>query len=344
MGRENVESETEMTSTGTPRWMARHETTLAVVISAATLVATMVYSQMALSSSAEQFERTVAQSQYSDIVGGLDSPSVGVQVNAIRRLVRFVNDDTNFDSTIEQERAVIDAAQTLMVFVQDESATPGREGLSDYRDPQPVVSSRALDELLDLLDAAKHAISVDLSRVDFHGIGAADLKPRGSLYAVGADFRLAAATGWDLSDIPANLGSAFFTCANLQQSDFGQANVSGTDFTGANLRGADLGDVIGLRQEQIGGAVTGEATTLPAGLIAPTDQWGAVEQGNGHWTASPQCRALVESMTRLPSGSGFSSRLPCPGVTPAVFPPRLRPAEKTAVARVCALRTELNAR
>ena len=327
----------------TGRW-ERYATPVTILLSALGLVVTILVSQSQLRSSARQFERTIAQNQYSDIVAGLDSPSVGVQVNSLRRLVQFVSDRANFDDPAEADDAVLNAAQTLMAFIQDESTSPGVEGLGDYRDPQPIVVSRALNELRRLVRTTDLRVALDLSRGDFHGIDVADLRPGGSFFASGADFRMATATGWDLSGATSvNLGSAFFTCANLQTSDLGSAYLGGADLTGANLRGADLGEVRGLTSEQISGAVVGERTILPDGVRTPTRAWGWQEGPEGGWTPTAQCSAAVESMTRLPSGTGFSSRLPCPGRGRGSFPPALAAPEREAIARVCALRARLGA-
>src|SRR5262245_7951315 len=95
------------------RFWERYATPITVLVSAIGLAATVWYSQRQLSQSSDQFDRTQHQGQYSDIVGGLASPSVAVQVNSVRRLVQYVVDDSNFDNTDVQTQAAINAAQTL---------------------------------------------------------------------------------------------------------------------------------------------------------------------------------------------------------------------------------------
>ena len=287
-----------------PLW-ERLVTPATVALSAVGIGLTIWQANVQQETSAQQFERTMRQNQYADIVSGMASSSVGVQVNSIRALVQHVRDPANYGSDTDlQEQAAVNAAQTLTAFIEDESSVPGQKGLSDYRDPQPVVVSRALDQLVELTGLKESAaegdqvrfpgISVDLSRGDFHGVSARDFAPEGSFWAVGADFRNASVTGWDLSGtVQANLSSAFFTCADLQQSNLGSSVVAAADFTGANLRGADLSGVQGLTSAQLVGALTGPETRLPTGVEAPPveDAWGVTQDGD-RFSASPACRFL----------------------------------------------------
>lgn len=303
--------------------------------------------------SAEQFERTMRQNQYAEIVAGMASSSVGVQVNSIRALVQHVREPMNYgDDADLQKQAAINAAQTLTAFIEDESSVAGHEGLTDYRDPQPVVVARALDQLVELTGLKETGdetdevrfpdISVDLSRGNFHGVSARDFAPEGSFAAVGADFRNALVTGWDLSGAESvNLASSFFTCADLQQSNLGTAVVAAADFTGANLRGADLSRVEGLTTEQLRGALIGPHTRLPTGVETPQQSgWGVTEEDDSY-RASSACRFLVDRMTNLLAGSGYSLRLPCAGRSP--WPVVLERSERVALDRVCRLRETLPA-
>jgi hypothetical protein len=334
-----------------PLW-ERLLTPATVALSAIGIGITIWQANVQQETSAQQFERTMRQNQYADIVSGMASSSVGVQVNSIRALVQHVREPANYgDDADLQEQAAINAAQTLTAFIEDESSVPGQEGLSDYRDPQPVVVARALDQLVELTGLKETAddadqirfpgISVDLSRGNFHGVSARDFAPEGSFGAVGADFRNASVTGWDLSEAASvNLSSAFFTCADLQQSNLGTAVVSAADFTGANLRGADLSGVQGLTSEQLVGTLTGPETRLPTGVQAPPQEeaWGVTQDGDS-FSTSPACRFLVDRMTNLLAGSGYSSRLPCAGRSP--WPIVLERSERVALDRVCRLRDSL---
>ena len=284
--------------------------------------------------SAQQFERTMRQNQYADIVSGMASSSVGVQVNSIRALVQHVREPANYgDDADLQEQAAINAAQTLTAFIEDESSVPGQEGLSDYRDPQPVVVARALDQLVELTglkETAEEAdqirfpgISVDLSRGNFHGVSARDFAPEGSFGAVGADFRNASVTGWDLSGAAyVNLSSAFFTCADLQQSNLGTAVVAAADFTGANLRGADLSGVQGLTSEQLVGALTAPGLGYrPESRHHRREKRGASRRTATASARRPPAGSSSDRMTNLLAGSGFGSPTAVRGQVPVADRP-----------------------
>lgn len=318
-------------------WVERWATPLSILLAAITILVGVWESW----SSAQRADRTMRQAQYAEIVEGLSSRSVGVQVNSIRRLVQHVTTPENYDSEEQREDAARNAAQTLAAFIADESAVPGREGLSDYRDPQPVVVSRAFAQLTALMsdEDGFPAIAVDLSHGDFHGVDRRDVRPQGGFVAEAADFRGAVLTGWDLSGVTApDLSNAFFTCADLTRSDLGAADVAATDFSGANLRGADLSEVRNLEPDQIRGALTGPATRLPAGLDPPTRVWGYREAGPDDFEQTPRCRAMLDRMTDLLAGTGFSGRVPCPGEGTTRWVVDLSREERRAVERVCELR------
>jgi hypothetical protein len=343
----------ESQSKPTPRW-ERFLTPAAVAVSAIGVALTIWQVNVQQDTAADQFDRTMRQSQYSDIVSGMASSSVGVQVNSIRSLVQHVRDPANYDDDDPdsdlQEQAAVNAAQTLTSFIEDESTVPDHEGLTDYRDPQPVVVARALDQLVELTGSKESDpgaeevefphVAVDISRGNFHGVYAPDFAPQSNFRAVGADFRNATVTGWDLSDAQSpDLSSAFLTCADLQASDLGTAEVAAADFTGANLRGADLSEVQDLTSDQLTGALVGPETRLPAGVEAPLQPGWGVENDGDHFSASPACRFLVDRMTNLVAGSGYSSRLPCAGRSQ--WPILLESSERAALDRVCRLRSRL---
>jgi hypothetical protein len=333
--------------------LKRYSTELTVLVSAAGIILTFIVSILQQRSDAHQNDLTTRQNQYADIVDGLASDSLGIQVSSMRRLVQFVGNGDNFEDDADQVTTAVNTAQTLSSFITDESIVAGREGVGDYRDPQPVVVSRAVGQLIDLMTHAKGEpasekafpeVNVDLSRGDFHGVPVRDVRPRGTFWAVGADFRRAGASGWHLERSPsANLSDAFFTCADLQTSNLGHANVEGADFTGANLRGADLSGVVGLTDAQLTGAVVGEATRLPDGVSRPVQPGWWVEE-DGVWTATSTCRGLVDRMTQLLPGSGYRDRLPCPGAASSPWPVRLTAPAHRALDRVCRLRAWLATR
>ena len=334
------------------KWGKTWGTPSAIVASAVTIVVTIVLAAIQLHNSSEQFDRTVRQSseqfdrtarqsQYSDIVAGLASSSVGVQVNSIRRLVQYVADEDNFEDDHAQEAAAQNAAQTLAAFITDESQLSGEAGLSNYRDPQPIVVSRAFTQLDDLLDTGL-SVALDLSKGNFHGVYQPRLRPTSSFLIVGADFREATLKELDLTMVKSpQLQSAFFTCADLQSAKLGSANVSAADFTGANLGNADLSHVQGLTSAQLSGARVGPATELPKGVHAPPQpSWGVEDDAN--FGPTDACKKLVEGMTHVLAGTGYADRLPCTHADRSPWPVRLSSVEDDARQRVCTFRDRMN--
>jgi uncharacterized protein YjbI with pentapeptide repeats len=323
------------------KWARTWGTPAAIVASAVTIVVTIVLTAIQLNASSNQFDRTVRQSQYSDIVAGLASSSVGVQVNSIRRLVQYVSDESNFQSKREQGEAAQNAAQTLAAFITDESQPSGENGLSNYRDPQPVVVSRAFTQLDDLVDTGL-SVALDLSKGNFHGVYQPALRPTSSFLAVGADFREATLAQLDLTKVRSpQLQDAFFTCTDLQSAKLGNADVSAADFTGANLGNADLSHVHGLTSAQLSGARVGPATRLPTAVHAPAQpSWGVEDDAD--FGPTDACKKLVEGMTHLIAGTGYSGRLPCTAADSSPWPIRLALVEDHARRRVCGFRDRMN--
>jgi uncharacterized protein YjbI with pentapeptide repeats len=291
--------------------------------------------QRDLAAGQQQFENSLRINEYTDIVNGLSSPAVAVQVNSIRRLAQYVSDPENFRTAEDQQTAGINAVQTLAAFIEDESTKAKGAGLTNYRTPQPIVVSRAISQLTDLLKSESlKAAAVDVSRGNFHGVDLPDLELDGRFIADAADFRRGFVTGWDLTSADnVSLQGAFFTCANLRTSNLGPADVSSADFTGADLGGAILSDVRNLDEEQLRGATIGEQTQLPDGIdLRESPGWGR---------DSTRCRTLVDNMTSLPAGAEYDSYLPCNGEIEAGPASPLRDEEIEAVGRVCTLRDKL---
>jgi hypothetical protein len=336
-----LEGDAKARAENRPDRFEKWRTPAAIGVSTVTIVATVVFSYLQLRSSADQFERTVKVNQYSDIVDGLASDSVGVQVNSLRRLVRYVTTEDNYEDDGTQWDAAVDAAQTLSTFITDESTVPGHEGLTSYRDPQPIVVARALGQLVQLMKGGFATIDVDLSRGNFHGVNVAGVAPQGAFVAVGADFRSVNATAWDLTGTDADLSNAFFTCANLQTSKLGAADLAGTDLTGANLRGADLSQVRNLTSAQLTGALVGPVTRLPGDVVAPDpdDAWGV--QDDEDFGTTPACRRMMEEMTDLPAGAGYSQRIGCPGSHRRSWSIELTDGARAALRTVCGFRSDV---
>jgi len=264
-----------------------------------------------------------------------------VQVNSIRRLVQYVADKRNFVNADAQEAAAQNAAQTLAAFITDESQPPGDDGLSNFRDPQPIVVSRAFTQLDDLVNTGL-SVALDLSKGNFHGVYQPGLRPTSSFLLRGADFREATLAGLDLREVPSpQLQDAFFTCADLQSAKLGRANVSAADFTGANLGNADLSQVQGLTSAQLSGARVGPATKLPKGVHAPPQpSWGV--EADPDFGPTDACKKLVEGMTHVLAGTGYADRLPCTPAHGSLWPVRLSSVEDDARRRVCSFRDRMN--
>lgn len=316
-------------------------TPVAIALSAVGIVVTIVLTTAQLDASSTQFDRTLRQNQYSDIVAGLASPSVGVQVNSIRRLVQYVADERNFEDEEAQQAAAQNAAQTLAAFITDESQLAGDDGLSNYRDPQPIVVARAFTQLDDLVNTGL-SVALDLSGGNFHGVYEPRLRPTSAFLIRAADFRGATLAQLDLTQVQSpQLQSAFFTCTDLQGAKLGSADVSGADFTGANLGAADLSHVRGLTSGQLSGARAGPATRLPKGVHAPQQPSWAVEE-DANFGPTDACKKLMEGMTNVLAGTGYADRLPCTAADGSPWPVRLTSLEDDARQRVCTFRDRMN--
>jgi hypothetical protein len=264
-----------------------------------------------------QFAATSRDSQYRSIVDGLKSGSAAVQTSSMLQLVDFVKDAKNFDGdAVKRSRGASNAIQTLAAFIEEESVATSR-GLPDYESPQPVVLSRAMNQVKSLVsDDAIGKHQVDLSRASLHGLFLANFSPKGSLLAVGADFRRATLKSMDLTKLAINphaeFSWSFLTCADLRGANFGSAALEGADLVGADLSGADLSHATGLREEQIAGAKIDRSTRLPF-VADPRRGWGV---------SSRKCIEVVDAMTGMLPGQGYIRRLPCPVSPSSTTPPR----------------------
>ena len=276
---------------------------LAVLISAYAIVNTLNNNEKQLSLSTVQYETSSRDEHYNQIISGLDSSASAVQANSMRLLTDFVEQRENYASEQEQEQGITNAVQILTAFIEDNSTVPGRPGLQQYQSPVPIILSRAMARLEALIEEKKLGTNrADISRANLHGISLPGFKPHGPLLAVATDFRRAALTDLDVRAAGADFTAAFFTCADLTGAKLGRASVTNADFTGAILSGADLSQVQGLESEQLRGAAVEDAQ-LPDGVHPPTS-WGD--------RRSERCYYMVNDMTGLRGGQGYSDVLPCP--------------------------------
>ncbi|NMO55170.1 pentapeptide repeat-containing protein [Actinoplanes sp. TBRC 11911] len=219
-------------------------------------------------------------------------------------LTKFVQDRSNYDGdTAKQQDGAGDALQVLTAFIQDLS-TPTSRGLPDYLSPQPVVVSRAMNQVKKLdSDAMLGVHSTDISRANLHGISLPYFRPNGAFLGVAVDFRRANLRGLALRADENTLRRAFFTCASLNSANLGDADLQYADLTGADLRGANLSRTRNLRSGQLTGVMVDGRTKLPAGVSATTKPWGYT---------TPVCVATVNRMTGMIAGQGYDPALMCP--------------------------------
>lgn len=251
----------------------------------------------------KQFRKNVRDTTYNNIITGLGSSSGAVQVNSMRLLSQYIREPSNYDNRTRQNEGVVNAIQTLVAFIEDKSSDTSK-GLTNYESPQPIVLSRAMNQLKLLVsDSSLGSHETDISRANLHGISLATLAPQGPFTAIATDFRRANLKSLDLTKGPANLNSAFFTCANLAGTQFGEANVEATDFSGADLSDADLRRVKNLRSEQLHGVKVSNGTRFPKGISV---------QGDHPWLTEHKCSDIVDQMTGMISAQGYVDRVPCP--------------------------------
>ena len=217
----------------------------------------------------------------------------------MRGLTEYVNDSSNFPSTQAQRVGVQVEIATLISFIEDESDVNGSSTLSNYQARRSLfVVSRAMKSLKKLVnDASLGRNAADVSRGNFHGVALEGLAPRGTLIAVGADFRHANLK--DLTVRPrASFRYSFLTCAQLNGARLRTADLTGADLTGADLTGADLSHVTGLTSQRIHGAIV-SGTQLPDGVSRDVaSRWGV---------SSTRCVRIANHMTGMRAGQGFGS-------------------------------------
>jgi hypothetical protein len=274
-----------------------------LVVSVATVIASVSLTIRQLEMSTAQFRDSARDSHYSQIVAGLGSSAAAVQTNSMRLLAEFVEDRHNYPSKKAQHVGALDAMQTLMAFIEDQSSVRGFTGLHDYQSPQPIVLSRAMFQLERLDNNPRlGSWAVDISRANLHGINLKGFAPSGNLVAESVDLRRAVLTGLDLAHVGGDLRYAYLTCATLTGARLGRADLTGADLSGADLRGADLSHVTGLTSAQVHGAWTGRRTRLPRG-VEVADPLG--------WDQST-CHTVADYMTGMQAGWGYLDTHPCP--------------------------------
>ncbi len=278
--------------------------TSALIIAVVSNIVVVMLTAKGLDQTARQFDLSSKAGDYNDIIQGFDSDSEAIQINSVRRLRTFIQDDKNFSDDQRQQDEARDAIYTLVAFVKERQASTG-DGLRDFNEPHSTAALNALSQLNTLVgDEHLGKNWVDLARVDMHGI--VNLKgfhPTSGVFMRGVDLRRADLEKLNLAAAPADLQRSFLTCANLRDANLGEANLGFADLSGANLSGADLSQVEHLDRRQLTGVIVDAQTRLPEGVTPPAMP---------EWTEN-DCIQYAKDMTGLAAGAGYDEKLPCPG-------------------------------
>jgi uncharacterized protein YjbI with pentapeptide repeats len=202
-----------------------------------------------LRTTATQFELSSRASEYNDIVQGLSSPASAVEINSMRRLQTYIENEDNFPDVEGQQAEATNAVQTLIAYIKENGSSTG-EGLADYMSSHPPVVPPAVSRLRQLLsNSSLGENSVDLALVDMHGLrNLQEFSPHGTdSYLPGVDLRGAYLWKVDLTGVHySSMRRSFLTCADLTDAHMGGTDLTFADLSGADLTGADLGQVRGL--------------------------------------------------------------------------------------------------
>jgi hypothetical protein len=254
----------------------RRTTAISTVLSALAIIASVcvatvqiVDAQHEQSADAAQRLRATLQANYDAMVQELGSSSYAVQLNAIRRLVQFVEDrhrENYPQNACDQWFAAGNLAQTLEEYI-----TTTRDSDAAKRTAQQL---RLLTSQGDVpAPPSGHADcngghdvslnSVDLDYVDLSGWV---LPPATHFGLYSVSLRGASLARLDLrrTGYVPSLQNSDLRCADLSDAQLGRADLRGTDLRGADLRGADLSATTGLDSiNQLAGASVNARTKLP---------------------------------------------------------------------------------
>jgi hypothetical protein len=177
-------------------------------VSAITVAASVFFSIRTLNQSTSQFRQNLRQSaaesrqssrdtQYNTIIMGLGSDAAAVQDSSMWSLREFVNNPSNYPNKSAQQQSARDAIQTLSAFIEDNGFVKDHTGLTYYESPQPIILSKAMVQLKALDgNATLGSHDADVSRGNFHGMSLPYFAPKGSFFAVNADFRRLICNTW----------------------------------------------------------------------------------------------------------------------------------------------------
>ena len=167
-------------------------------------------------------------------------------------------------------------------------------------------------------------LAIDLSRGNFHGVPAASFEPEGSFRAVGADFRGATVTDWDLS--AADESHPRERLLHVRQPAgvrprygrrLGRRLHRGQPAGRRPVRGAEPHPGAAPR------CARGGRDRAPVGHRHRPGEAGASPRSARPSSPPPRCRDLMDRMTNLLSGAGYSRRDPVPGGVASLDHPAL---------------------
>lgn len=276
----------------------------------------LAYTGLQLRDAKVQFVQTSQQARYNDILAGLSSASSAAQINAVTRLVDFIDDRTNFSSDENQRAVGKELEQTLVAYVVS-TASSTSDGLKDYNLPgknwtAAVIATKELQTLLNDPRLRKVSLeSIGLDHVDLHGYSQQHLTIASNLSMDGADLREAVLTGIQIDPRHSvNLEQADLTCADLygtehEEASLGTADLAYADLTGANLNNLDLSGVRNLQPEQVQHVIYNAHTKWPPTITSPP-RVDTMQSVHG------LCTYLINRMTGMQPGEGYQNTTPWP--------------------------------
>ncbi len=260
----------------------------------------------------------------------LASQSPAVEVNAILRMVDYVQLDSNFTDHHRQVLAAHEVYATLAQFIS--SSTPNTsQGLQPYNSQTSLTKASliAASQIMDLEHNRELGPwPVDLTHADLHGFSEPGITLSTAADLAAIDLREAVLTGIHISvGARVDLSNSFLTCADLygsndDEASLGSADLAGADLQGANLDFVDLRSVQNLTLDQVRHTEWNARTLWPAYFkkeVPPHAPWQAQ---NG------RCTTVIANMTGMLPGEGYAA------VRPWSSTDGLPAAQRDAIARV----------
>lgn len=264
------------------------------------------------------------ESTWNDIMASLSSASSAVQMNAILRVVDYVQLASNY----------CDRYATLAQFISANTVTTSA-GLQPYTSQTPMtkVVLVAAAQIMDLeRNRDLGPWPVDLTHADLHGFSDDWIVLNSGSDLTGIDLREAVLRGIRIAPTAdVQLIDAFLTCADLygtkgREASLGGADLQGADLQGANLDFVDLSHVQHLTQEQARHTTYNTQTRWPRSLHRKKPAYAPWQSDSG------RCTAVIGDMTDMLPGEGYVK------VRPWTSTGDLPTDKRTAIVRVRAAR------